>query len=109
MMKRNMTAWIEQMRGNGMKKPLPVLSFPCISLLGVTVRELISDSAPFGRRYYKNTRILTGHVPTHRLSPTHRGKIIRSPYQIALDCGAHEGIALGCYCMDSGEEFYVSL
>ena len=71
--------------------------------------ELISESAPFGRRYYKNTRILTGHVPTHRLSPTHRGKMICSPYQIALDCGAHEEIALGCYCIDSGEEFYVSL
>lgn len=26
------------------KKALPILSFPCISLLGVTVRELISDS-----------------------------------------------------------------
>ncbi|MBQ8340871.1 MAG: uroporphyrinogen decarboxylase family protein [Clostridia bacterium] len=26
------------------KKPLPILSFPCVSLLGVTVRELISDS-----------------------------------------------------------------
>ena len=26
------------------KKTLPVLSFPCVSLLGITVRELISDS-----------------------------------------------------------------
>lgn len=25
-------------------KPIPILSFPCVSLLGITVRELISDS-----------------------------------------------------------------
>ena len=30
--------------GASPKKPLPILSFPCVSLLGVTVRELISDS-----------------------------------------------------------------
>lgn len=71
--------------------------------------ELIFESAPFGTRYYKNSRILTGHVPTHRLDPTKRGRMILSPYQIALDCGAKDGIALGCYCMESGEEFYVSL
>jgi len=43
-MKYNMKSWIEEQRGPHAKKPLPVLSFPCISLLGITVRELISDS-----------------------------------------------------------------
>ena len=32
------------MRHVGAKRALPILSFPCVSLLGVTVRELISDS-----------------------------------------------------------------
>ncbi len=40
----NMKSWIEGMKGTQQKKPIPVLSFPCVSLLGVTVRELISDS-----------------------------------------------------------------
>ena len=44
-MKYNMKEWIESLKGTGKKKPLPVLSFPSVSLLGVTVRELISDSA----------------------------------------------------------------
>ena len=44
-MKYNMKEWLESLKGTGKKKPLPVLSFPCVSLLGVTVRELISDSA----------------------------------------------------------------
>ena len=44
-MKKNMKKWIEGLKGTHKKKPMPVLSFPCISLLDVTVRELISDSA----------------------------------------------------------------
>lgn len=40
----NMKQWVEGLKGTGAKKPIPVLSFPCVSLLGITVRELISDS-----------------------------------------------------------------
>ena len=32
------------MIGNTKKQPVPVLSFPCVQLLGISVRELISDS-----------------------------------------------------------------
>ena len=39
-----MKSWIEGLKGTQPKKPIPVLSFPCVSLLGITVRELISDS-----------------------------------------------------------------
>ena len=44
-MNYNMKSWIESLKGTQPKKPIPVLSFPCVSLLDVTVRELISDSA----------------------------------------------------------------
>ena len=40
----NMKEWVESLKGTGAKQPIPVLSFPCVSLLGITVRELISDS-----------------------------------------------------------------
>ncbi len=40
-----MKEWIDRLKGADEKKPLPVLSFPCVSLLGITVRELISDSS----------------------------------------------------------------
>ena len=40
-MKYNMKEWIKGMKGAGVKKALPVLSFPCVSLLSVTVSELI--------------------------------------------------------------------
>jgi len=40
----NMKQWLENLKGTGAKKSVPVLSFPCVSLLGISVRELISDS-----------------------------------------------------------------
>ena len=43
MMNYNMKEWIASLKGTGAKKPIPILSFPCVSLLGVTVRELISS------------------------------------------------------------------
>ena len=45
MLNYNMNQWIENLKGEHKKKAMPVLSFPCVSLLGITVRELISDSA----------------------------------------------------------------
>lgn len=40
-----MKSWIDRFSDKKYKKPLPLLSFPCISLLGVSVKELIADSA----------------------------------------------------------------
>ena len=39
-----MKQWVADLVGNHPKKPMPILSFPSVSLLGVGVRELISDS-----------------------------------------------------------------
>ena len=40
----NMKQWVADLIGTHSKKPMPILSFPSVSLLGVTVREVISDS-----------------------------------------------------------------
>ena len=39
-----MKQWLSDMISNKTKTALPVLSFPSVSLMGITVRELISDS-----------------------------------------------------------------
>ena len=44
-MTRNMKQWVAQQISCANKQALPILSFPCVQLLGVSVRELISDSA----------------------------------------------------------------
>ena len=39
-----MKLWLEEIKNSAVKKPFPVLSFPCVDLMGVSVRELTSDS-----------------------------------------------------------------
>ena len=43
-MKRDMCAWKDQVIAAPVKKPMPILTFPVIQLLGISVQELISDS-----------------------------------------------------------------
>ncbi len=43
-MKRNMKNWLTELREVPRKKALPILSFPAVQLMGVSVRTLISDS-----------------------------------------------------------------
>lgn len=43
-MKRDMRKWVSQMIQSPVKKPMPLLSFPCVQLMGISVRELIGSS-----------------------------------------------------------------
>ena len=43
-MNYNMKEWVAAMIGNHPKKSMPILSFPSVGLLGVTVKEIISNS-----------------------------------------------------------------
>ena len=40
----NMKQWVADLIGSHPKKPMPILSFPSVSLLGVTVKEMIFNS-----------------------------------------------------------------
>ena len=44
-MNRNMKQWAADLIAASHKNPLPLLSFPCVRLLDVTVKELLMDSA----------------------------------------------------------------
>lgn len=41
----NMKQWAAELMAAPIKKPLPLLSFPCTQRMGVTVKELVSDAA----------------------------------------------------------------
>lgn len=43
-MNRNMRQWLEELREAEKKRALPILFFPAVQLMGISVRELISDS-----------------------------------------------------------------
>ena len=44
-MNRNMTQWAAELMAAPIKKPMPLLSFPCVQLMDVTVRQLVGSSA----------------------------------------------------------------
>lgn len=44
-MKWNMKQWAADLMAAPVKKPLPLLSFPCVQLMDVTVKQLVNDSA----------------------------------------------------------------
>ncbi len=39
----NMNRWLDELRASAVKKPLPVLSFPGIRIIGTTVRKLVTN------------------------------------------------------------------
>ena len=43
-MKYNMKNWVNEMLASPVKKAMPVLSFPAIQMMGITVKDLISSS-----------------------------------------------------------------
>ena len=60
MTNRNMKAWLEELKNAPTKKALPILSFPCISLLNIPVSELISD----GATQAKGMQLIAEKVPS---------------------------------------------
>ena len=40
----NMKLWLEEVKNSKEKKPMPILSFPSVSLMGISVRELTANS-----------------------------------------------------------------
>lgn len=56
----NARVWLEELKNSPRKKAMPVLSFPCVHLLGITVRELISDSD----MQAKGMKIVADRVPS---------------------------------------------
>ena len=58
-------------------------------------------TVPSEERYYADRIVIVGHTPTAS------GKIEKTPNLIHMDCGVKDGGALGCLCLETGEEFYI--
>lgn len=75
---------------------------------------LISLDLHYAPAHIKNALdrfLIVGHVCTFGLNEDASNKIYRTPHYMNLDCGAGHrdlGGILGCYCVDTDEEFYVS-
>ncbi len=73
-----------------------------------TLHDFLWGETDYGKVYYKNKYLLTGHTPTGLIDPACAGRIIRKNNHIAVDCGAAFVGTLGCICLETLEEHYVS-
>jgi serine/threonine protein phosphatase 1 len=70
-------------------------------------RAFIVAETDYGKKYFENAYLVTGHTPTFLINEKYRGKIYRENNHIAIDLGVVFGGALGCICLETGEEFTV--
>lgn len=72
-----------------------------------TLDDFILGEPDYEEEYFEDKIIVTGHTPTELIDSAYRGRIWKKNNHIAVDCGAVYGNALGCICLDTGEEYYV--
>ena len=74
-------------------------------IIGTDIHYIpVSDKKSF------DSFIIVGHVPCMKLNEDFSYKFYRTPYYMDIDSGAayrKQGGKLGCYCVDTDEEFYL--
>ena len=69
--------------------------------------DFIEAELNYKKEYFKDTIIVTGHLPTFIIDEAYRGRIYRAGNIINVDTGAVFGETLACLCLETDEEFYV--
>ncbi len=102
-------ALYEEVTVNGMRYILVhagIADFdPMVSLDEYMPEDFISEPLDINGSYFEDATIIAGHTPTSEFGGD--GKIVHGDGVKFIDCGAAEGRALGCLCLETGEEFYV--
>ena len=71
------------------------------------LHELLFTAPAYGRVYYPDRFLVTGHLPTRNIADNaDPDRIFRANNHIAIDCGCEFGGPLAAICLDTGEEFY---
>lgn len=75
-----------------------------------SLHELIWMRSDYGRKYFDDTYVVTGHSPTQTIKENpNPGFIYKGNNHIAIDCGAcYRGGRLAAICLETGEEYYSS-
>ncbi len=66
-----------------------------------------TEAADYTKQYFDKFYLVTAHTPTDQINPAYQDKIYVGNNHIAIECGACDGGALACYCLDNGKEYYV--
>ncbi len=70
--------------------------------------DLIYEPADLERVYFDDVTLVVGHTPSYTVEGADKGKIFYGEGVILMDCGAAFGETLGCLCLETGKEYYVS-
>ena len=70
--------------------------------------DFIHEPLDLNRPYFDDVTVIAGHVPTYTLPEAEKGKIFYGEGCILMDCGAAYDEPLGCLCLETGKEIYVS-
>lgn len=72
------------------------------------LHDFIWERMDYSKTYYRHKLLVTGHTPTSFIDPARAGRILRRNNHVVVDCGAvYEGV-LGCLCLETMEEYYVT-
>jgi serine/threonine protein phosphatase 1 len=71
------------------------------------VFDYVTATTDYGRTYFSDIFLVTGHLPTYVIDEGCRGRVCRKNNHIAIDAGIAFGEALACVCLETDEEFYI--
>ena len=69
--------------------------------------DLIWARPDYGKVYFDDKYLVSGHTPTEFIEKEYSGRIYRKNNHIAIDCGAVFCGTLGCVRLNDFKEFYV--
>ena len=68
--------------------------------------DLILHRADYGKRYFHDKYLVTGHTPTFKIREDGEPLVYEENGHIAIDCGCIYGCSLAAYCLDNGQVYY---
>jgi serine/threonine protein phosphatase 1 len=81
---------------------------PLLPMEYYSIRELIFTPPNYGKVYFPDKCLVTGHLPTRTIRENHGSdQVYKANNHIAIDCGAVFGGYLCAYCFETGKAAYV--
>lgn len=68
--------------------------------------DFVFAKTDYGKLYFKNKYLVTGHTPTVAINEKYMGKVYSKNGHIAIDCGAAYGGKLAAICLDKLKVYY---
>lgn len=69
--------------------------------------DFVLKPADLKKVYFKNSFLVSGHVPTGELTGDGKNRVLSKNHQLRIDCGAYEGGQLAAVCLDTLKVYYV--